>query len=108
MALEPVIGKIFGPSDTVTLDGRRFLDCRFEGCILEFDGYLNAENCTFKGCTFSFGSRAQGTISLLGLFWNEPALAELLPPIFEQITGSAKAARKMLKHHPSRQEAPRR
>jgi hypothetical protein len=53
-------------AETVRIDGRRFVDCRFEACRLAYGGEEAAlENCTLVGCSWRLEGAAATTVRLL-------------------------------------------
>jgi hypothetical protein len=64
--LERITGRIFGPSDTVVLDGKSFFFCTFDRCELVYYGSDVAhEECTFSGCRVTFGDAAWRTVQVM-------------------------------------------
>lgn len=58
-------------SETVTLDGRGFVDCTFDRCRLVYAGGLppGLSGCRFEGCTWEFDEAAARTLQFLtGLY----------------------------------------
>lgn len=54
-------------TDAVSLDGNRYIDCRFDGAELTYDGGQppRFDQCTFNETKFSFTGPARNTIALL-------------------------------------------
>ena len=52
----------------MSLDGKRFVDCLFDRCQLDYAGGLPPElsNCRFETCAFSFSGHAAYTLAFLG------------------------------------------
>lgn len=67
-SLERLEGRTFNGS-TLRLDGRHFVDCTIEDCVLEYSGGpVILEGTHFAGCRYSFSGEAAMTISLLECF----------------------------------------
>jgi hypothetical protein len=65
--LELVAGQTFGPTDTVTLDGKEFVLCSFDRCEIVYHGgptHIHA-GCPFSGCTVKFFDAAWNTAKVL-------------------------------------------
>jgi hypothetical protein len=50
--------------DTIDLDGNTFIRCKFERCIMRFNGTANfmTSDCITEGCQFALGGPASITI----------------------------------------------
>lgn len=56
-------------NEVVKLDGKHFIDCLLNDCVLEYDGYpMVLESTEFKGCTFRFTGQAALTFRFLECF----------------------------------------
>ena len=65
---ELVSGRTFR-NEVVSLDGRHFVECTIENCVLRYSGQpMVLETTTFDGCTFEFGSEAAQTVQFLECF----------------------------------------
>lgn len=69
--MEEVKNKVFS-SETVRLDGKLFLDCSFQDCVLTFGGErCEWENTTFSHCRVVLDGHANNTVQVLqGLGFN--------------------------------------
>lgn len=70
-ALRLINGKTFGSDATVTIDGCRFVDCYFDGCIIEFSGglYEIGSGCSIgRPVTPYFIGAAANTIGIIKNF----------------------------------------
>jgi len=65
--MESVTGKSF-ERDDVNLDGKHFVECRFEGCSLTHSGPESStfERCTFKDCEWILAGASGRTITING------------------------------------------
>lgn len=80
--MDEIKNKIFR-SETVRLDGKLFLDCSFEDCVLTFGGdRCEWENTTFSGCRVVLDGPANNTVQVLqglGFKIAAPNEAQTLP-----------------------------
>jgi len=62
-----IAGKTFREKH-ISLDGKRFVDCLFDRCRLDYAGGLppDLSNCRFESCAFSFSGHAAYTLAFLG------------------------------------------
>jgi hypothetical protein len=67
--LEKIDGKIFGPQETVVLDGRHFVGCTFDGCEISYSGgdFGNEANTYERPCSLVFYGAAHRTRLVLEL-----------------------------------------
>lgn len=79
--MEEVKNKVFR-SETVRLDGKLFLDCTFQDCVLTFGGErCEWENTTFSHCRVVLDGHANNTVQVLqGLGFKVTAPGEAQSP----------------------------
>lgn len=88
--LELVRGKEFG-TETVTLDGKRFEECKFVGTRLKFRGTKPVQliSSTFSGVKWVFGGNAALTFVFVSTLYRAMG-PEVGRPLFESIVNSIK------------------
>ena len=89
-ALELVKGHEFG-AETVTLDGKRFEECKFVGTRLKFRGTKPVQliSSTFNGVKWVFGGNAALTFVFVSSLYRAMG-PEVGRPLFESIVNSIK------------------
>lgn len=66
MALEQIVNRRFGAGERVELDGKSFIHCEFNGCLVVYGGgEVFWQDVTWKDCEFSFVGAANHTIQVL-------------------------------------------
>jgi hypothetical protein len=79
-------GLTFTEHDTVATDGVDFVDCRFEGTTLVYDGgdYPRFHRCAFSKASWTFTGAALRTIGVLRAINSSPGgdlfVSDLLKP----------------------------
>ena len=65
---ENVIGRAFH-KEVVSMDGRHFVDCTVDHCVLRYSGQpMILESTSFEACTFEFAGEAALTAQFLECF----------------------------------------
>lgn len=66
MSLEIVEGKTFSKRDTIRMDGKYFVGCKFLGCTIEFGGgNYSVDGCDFDSIIINVFGHARNTVEFL-------------------------------------------
>lgn len=62
-------GKKFRPGEVLVVDGYRFVDCEFEGCILVYQGLRETQfiNCRLRSVDWRFDGPAANSLNFLNM-----------------------------------------
>lgn len=88
MALKRVVEQAY-TNETVQVDGNRYENCIFEGCLIQYAGLDEVAfvNCRLNNVNWSFVGPAANTISFLSMLHNGfgPLGQELVENLFNNI-----------------------
>ncbi len=80
-------------NQTVKVDGKRFIDCAFDGCIIQFGATAPFQiegKSSIGNVQWSFVENAAATVHVMKLLWNMNQ-HDTIHQIFQHVTGTGLA-----------------